>query len=274
MKRLGLILATILLIVACAKKTINTKHAEQPTESTNETEDSNDSDELIVGGHTVTKKTEVAATTVSLVNTAEGTLCTASIISDQVALTAAHCVDGDPNAMQISFGVKTLSRVTRPVIETIVSPLWHQHQHEKLNNGDMALVRFAGGLPVGATPVSIMKSSHQLSDGEIVTLAGFGISNARNDSGSGRLRMVSVKIAKAHFSQTEVSLDQTNDHGACHGDSGGPAFIQDNAGGLQLWGVTSRGINDPANHCAGQSVYTRVQPYARWINSVIRSWKN
>lgn len=274
MRKLSLILAVILLSVACAKKAINTKHAEQPAEPITESGDGNDAEELIVGGHTVTKKTEVAATTVSLVNTAEGTLCTASIISDQVALTAAHCVDGDPNAMQISFGVKTLSRETRPVIETSVSPLWHQHQHEKLNNGDIALVRFAGGLPLGAAPVSLMKSSHQLSDGEIVTLAGFGISNARSDSGSGRLRTVDVKIAKAHYSQTEVSLDQTNNHGACHGDSGGPAFIQDNAGGLQLWGVTSRGINDPADHCAGQSVYTRVQPFARWINSVIRRWKN
>ena len=229
-------------------------------------------DNLIIGGHLVTKKSEIAATTVSLLDARQGTLCTASILSEDVALTAAHCIDGDPNDMQLSFGPKSGGLETRPIVEMIASPNWKNHRHDEFNNGDIALVKFSGGLPKGISPVTIMKTNHHLSDGEIVILAGFGITNG-SGSGAGRLRSVEVKIAKAQYSQTEVSLDQTKRKGACHGDSGGPAFTQDNSGGLQIWGITSRGINDPSNHCVGESVYTRIQPYARWINSVVRKWR-
>ena len=235
------------------------------------TEESSE-DNLIIGGHLVTKKSEIAATTVSLLDTRQGTLCTASILSDDVAVTAAHCIDGDPNDMQLSFGPKSAGLETRPIVEMIASANWESHRHDEFNNGDIALVKFFGGLPKGILPVTLMKMNHHLRDGEIVTLAGFGITNG-SGSGAGKLRSVEVKIAKAQYSQTEVSIDQTKRKGACHGDSGGPAFIQDNNGGLQIWGITSRGINDPSNLCIGESVYTRIQPYARWINSVVRKWR-
>jgi hypothetical protein len=161
----------------------------------------------------------------------------------------------------------------RPVVDMAASPTWSLHQQQEFNNGDIALVHFSGGLPAGAAPAAVMKASQHLSDGEIVTLAGFGISNGDGE-GAGKLRMVDVKIAKAKYSQTEVSLDQHNHKGACHGDSGGPAFVQNSDGGLLLWGVTSRGIDDPTDHCVGESVYTRIQPYSRWINQVVRRWES
>ncbi len=251
---------------SCApKKNADTPPSEVVTEESSE-------DNLIIGGHLVTKKNEIAATTVSLLDARQGTLCTASILSDDVALTAAHCIDGDPNDMQLSFGPKSSGLETRPIVEMMASTNWGNHRHDEFNNGDIALVKFSGGLPKGTVPATLMKTNHHLSDGEIVTLAGFGITNG-SGAGAGRLRSVEVKIAKAHYSQTEVSIDQTKRKGACHGDSGGPAFIQDNNGGLQIWGITSRGINDPSNHCVGESVYTRIQPYARWINSIVRKWR-
>ena len=230
------------------------------------------SEELIIGGHTASKRSEIVATTVSLVDTQRGSLCTASILSEDVAITAAHCVGGAARAMQLSFGPETAAFETRPVVDIAISPAWSIHHQDEFNNGDIALVRFTGGLPAGAAAASLMKASHHLSDGEIVILAGFGIMKADGE-GAGRLRTVDVKIAKAHCSDTEVSLDQEGRRGACHGESGGPAFIQDNRGGLLLWGITSRGINDPSDSCSGQSVYTRIQAYSRWINTVVRSWK-
>lgn len=255
------------LCVACAPKSQTTR--------AEDTSDDSDvaSEELILGGRSATKKSDVASTTVSLVDTRAGALCTASILSEDIAITAAHCVGGHPNDMQISFGPRTSAREARPVVEVAISPLWAQHQRERINNGDLALVRFSGGLPTSAKAATVMKSSHHLTNGEIVTLAGFGISNGEGGEGAGHLRTVEVKIDNAQYSKTEVSLVQTNHRGACHGDSGGPAFIQDNRGELLLWGVTSRGINDPSDHCSGDSVYTRIQPYTRWINSVIRRWR-
>lgn len=263
MKKWICIFAALSLCAACAPKS---------SDSDNSEGDSASVEELIVGGHLATKKSEVGATTVSLLDSEAGTLCTASILSEDVAITAAHCVSGNPNNMELSFGPRSAGREARQVEDIAVASPWARHQNENFDNGDIALVKFTGGLPAGFKPASLMKGSHHLSDGEIVTLAGFGTSNGAG-AGAGRLRSVDVKIAKAKYSRTEVTVDQTKGHGACHGDSGGPAFIQDNNGNLLLWGVTSRGIDDPQDHCAGEAVYTRIQPYVPWINKIVRGWK-
>lgn len=235
--------------------------------------DDDSAEELIIGGHAVTKKSEIAAVTVSLLNVREGTLCTASLLSDEIALTAAHCVDGSADDLQLSFGTRSTSNESRPVEAFAVPPVWRQQRNAETNNGDIALIKFSGGLPASAHAATLMPGRHRLTNGEIVTLAGFGISNGASDTGAGTLRSVDIKIANANFSKTEVSLDQTHKKGACHGDSGGPAFIQGNNGELLLWGVTSRGINDPDDHCRGDSVYTKIQPYVRWMNATLRGWR-
>lgn len=256
------------LLSACHQRPVENVDPPNPDESAGEASD----EELIIGGHNVTKKSEIAATTISLLDSDQGTLCTATLLSETVAITAAHCIDGNPGSMQLSFGPRTSGVEVRSVTEAIQSPVWLRHQRSTFNNGDIGLIHFSGGLPKGFFAAAVMKASHQLSHGEIVILAGFGINNG-SGGGAGRLRTVDVKIDDAHYSASEISLDQTEHGGACHGDSGGPAFIQDNAGGLLLWGVTSRGINDQSDRCAGDSVYTRIQPYARWINSVTLAWK-
>ncbi len=63
---------------------------------------------------------------------------------------------------------------------------------------------------------------------------------------------------------SEASLDQRRGTGACHGDSGGPAYLA-LEGGYALWGVTSRGLNDPNDDCSQFAIYTKAMPYANWI---------
>ncbi len=259
------------LIFSCHSKKIDINKNKDNLQ--NESQDDNSSEDLIIGGRLVTKKNELAATTISLIDTRLGSLCTASILSENIAITAAHCVEGNVEDMQISFGVNTASQETRSIDDIALNSIWKTRQNERTNNGDIALVKFSGGLPKKTHAATLIKKSYKLSNGEIVTLAGFGISKLNGLSdGSGRLRTVDVKIANANFSQTEVSIDQRSRKGACHGDSGGPAFIQDTNGGLLLWGITSRGIKDPTDQCAGESVYTRIMPYSRWINSVVKIW--
>jgi secreted trypsin-like serine protease len=231
------------------------------------------SQELIIGGHPVSAQNEIARFTVALLNERLGTLCTATILSAHIAVTAAHCVEGQPSDMLISFGAKPKVQEQRRVQEIATPAAWSHRQESEKDTGDIALVLFSGGLPEGTSSASLMNSNQQLSNGEIVTLAGFGISKANQNKGQGTLRSVEVKIADAHFSHSEVSLDQTEQKGACHGDSGGPAFIRADNGELLLWGVTSRGIEDPADLCNGQSVYTRIQFYTGWIERTIASWK-
>ncbi|MBQ49693.1 MAG: hypothetical protein CMP10_20095 [Zetaproteobacteria bacterium] len=49
----------------------------------------------------------------------------------------------------------------------------------------------------------------------------------------------------------------------CHGDSGGPAFLQDDQGQLVLIGSTSRG----SYTCDGGGVYTFIAAFRKWIEA-------
>ena len=66
-----------------------------------------------------------------------------------------------------------------------------------------------------------------------------------------------------------MKIDNTNGKGACHGDSGGPAYVQDKNGNVFLAGVTSRAdeATDPEGKCIGKTIYTKVQPYLTWIST-------
>ena len=60
-------------------------------------------------------------------------------------------------------------------------------------------------------------------------------------------------------------------HDTCRGDSGGPLYIADKKGKWVLAGVTSRGTNLSTTMCGDGGTYTRVDKYAAWIKSTLKS---
>lgn len=240
-----------------------------PSNSTSGTISANDlkNDGQIIGGTDATGEEDFTKSIVSLYNVADESLCTASIITDSILVTAAHCVDGKPSDLRVVFGVslEDTNIIIKPVEAFQVSPLWPVRQNQEFNSGDIAVVRFAGGLPAGYKPVPMLTDAAVLKDGQPVLLAGYGISDGVESTGAGRLRYVETTIQNAKFSKTEVLVDQTKGKGACHGDSGGPAYIEMNGKRL-LWGVTSRGVNDPNNDCSVSAAYTSIAYYTAWIS--------
>jgi secreted trypsin-like serine protease len=225
------------------------------------------SDGRIIGGMESTGKEDFAKSIVSLYDVSQGALCTASILSDSILVTAAHCVDGaDPSDLRIIYGVNLESRdiVVRGVDSFLVSPLWAARQGEEFNTGDIAVVHFSGGLVPGFVPATVLTDLTQLKNGDAVLLAGYGISDGVNQTGSGHLRFVETTIRNTTYSKTEILVDQTQGKGACHGDSGGPAYAKVD-GKLVLWGVTSRGVDDPNNDCSVAAAYTAIPFYSQWV---------
>lgn len=222
----------------------------------------------IIGGQDATGTEDFAQTLVVLYNVAQGSLCTASILSDSILLTAAHCVEGAPTDLRVVFGPDlekaAKARRIQAVEKFVVSPLWPIRQNLPTNTGDIALVKFKGGLPAGYKVAELMTDLAKLSDGQQVMLAGYGISDGVKQTGSGILRSVETTIKTVGFTRTEILIDQTQGKGACHGDSGGPAYIRVD-GKLKVFGVTSRGVNDPNNDCSVAAAYTSVPFYAEWI---------
>ena len=221
----------------------------------------------IIGGWEAQQGDKIQESIVAVYDTMGGQLCTGSLLPNNIVLTAAHCIGSDPQAMFIIFDTKVAAKsIRRTVDKAVVSPFWASRQAEDLDTGDIALIHFAGSLPRGYKPATFVGTSERklLKAGAEVVLAGYGISNGVTGDGAGVLRVTKVKIEDPKFSTSEITLNQTQGTGACHGDSGGPAYVQVN-GHYYLWGVTSRGVQDESNDCSKLSAYTNAAYYKAWI---------
>lgn len=255
----------------------------------------------IVGGEEVEKNDPIAHMTGLLYDTQQGAICTASILSKEWMLTAGHCVENaNPKALVVIFGTDAnsqskedqdqMQKNARRVASYQLNPRYTETMtkleamakqaeaegreitSEEIDAvtdwGDVALVKLESEIPAGYEPAKILDIKSQLHKGDVVTLAGYGItSGGPTGDGAGTLRKVDVSVAEAVWGSTEVLMDQTNKKGACHGDSGGPAYAQVN-GELHLFGVTSRGIRDDQDTCTQFAAYTNIQNYRDWIKQV------
>ena len=235
----------------------------------------------IIGGTKVTASNWIAKTVVALVEDSSmgEALCTASLVAPDLAVTAAHCVtnpDSSPvEALHLVFATdlkKADASKIRAVDRVMIPSQWKPAGNRPKDTSDVALVHFAGGLPSGYSPSDLLPFDEALLIGQKVILAGYGISDASADTGAGILRKTEVTVEDPTFSPTEIQLDQSRGGGACHGDSGGPAFIMRNGHPL-LFGITSRG----EGNCDQDVIYTKIVSYAEWFAEAtkkIRSDRN
>jgi secreted trypsin-like serine protease len=232
-------------------------------------------DPFIVGGKNVAASDTIASSTVALVMVGpqnETSLCTGSILTTDMIVTAAHCVYDRPSSVHIVFA-KALSPAsvkTSVVASGFLANPSYNPQKMSIDQNDIAVVYFHGGLPKGFEPAHLLEQSTALTKGESVILAGYGISNATTKHGAGVLRETDVEVSNPSLGKTEVVLDQTKGHGACHGDSGGPAFVRTGTEDL-LWGVTSRGYpNTAPDDCAHDVVYTKIGAHLAFLQAAAR----
>jgi len=228
------------------------------------------SGEGIIGGWEAQPGDKIQQSIVAIYDSNEGQLCTGSLLPNNVVLTAAHCIGQNPSAMYVIFDIQVSAKSLRRKVDKVaISPYWAHRQFEDKDTGDVALVHFVGSVPKGYVAATFAGPSEirLLKAGAEVVLAGFGISNGVTGDGAGTLRVTKVKIENPNFSASEVTLNQTQGTGACHGDSGGPAYILVN-GRHYLWGVTSRGVEDNNNDCSKLAAYTNTFFHRIWINKM------
>lgn len=270
----------------------------------------------IIGGVAVDKTDVIATSTVAIVGMVQNAkgeqfqfTCTGSLISDNVVLTAGHCIPEVPKGGKAGLFVvfnndlnKLTQKDVRPVIDVVLHPEYalggdeesaendrvnqdaevpaetkaqvaavdaKEEKEEEIQNGnDIAVFKFQGKAPEGYKPAIILTNEALLTAGKTVTLAGFGINNGTTKENDNKLNKTTVEVIEHYGS--EVVLDQGNGRGACHGDSGGPAFLEVD-GTQYLWGITSRGIGkEGKDDCSLYAVYGKVHTQQKFIDAALK----
>lgn len=239
----------------------------------------------IIGGAPVELTDDVSKSTVAIVatvldkNDQEGQfICTGSLLNANVVLTAGHCVptvgqDFKKVALYVVFNtdLKKMQRSdVRLVVDQVVHPEYGKVGQEGEDAHDLALVKFTGAMAANYKLAKFLDDESLLKPGTKVTLAGYGLNETDgvNTKSDDRLYKVDVEVAE-EFGKHEILLDQTKGKGACHGDSGGPAFLDVN-GTSYVWGVTSRGAGkDGKDDCSLVSVYTKVKSESAFVNEAL-----
>ena len=231
----------------------------------------------IIGGQNVNANDPIARSVVAIYDVQYKALCTASIVSSRYLITAAHCVHpGSTSNLRVVYGADMTNKASIVAVGMVTgavqSPLWATNQNKASDTGDIAVVRLASPPPAVYVPATILNDNSALQAGKQVLLEGYGTSvghpdaKSINDNGAGVLRAVVTKIISPNYSQTEVMIDESQGKGSCHGDSGGPAYIQV-GGKTVLFGVTSRGTDQ---FCSKSVIYTNILAYAKWFPTAVQ----
>lgn len=214
----------------------------------------------------------------------EGTICSGTLISDSLVLTAAHCLVHKTMVRTILFGPNARHALhKRSVSREIVHPHWpaierihmmpsaeRTEEEEMIYLGsswnDIALLQFEGGIPKGFVASKILEDASLVQGFTKLIAAGYGISDREKMKGTGVLYTTELIVENPQFRPNEFTVDQI-ESGTCDGDSGGPLFLQYEKE-LLLVGVTSHGIND--DHCVGRAVFSFLPKHIEWLKTQIK----
>lgn len=184
-------------------------------------------------------------------------LCSAVLISDRYALTAAHCAD-DVKGAKLVFGRNKMDWQFREVIS---SKIHGEYDSEIVGiidvpANDILLIEFKGGLPFGFSAAQLPTAYENL-ENQKVTIAGYGLDENEDSNVLKASEVLVVESVPYEFRTTEKNS------GSCSGDSGGPVFLKKNANQYVLVGLVSRGDEN----CSNYGIYENVSYYLGWISN-------
>jgi secreted trypsin-like serine protease len=208
---------------------------------------------------------DIAAQTVQIVSTA-GPSCSATVIAQDLLLTAAHCVWPKANyAVVIYEG--TEPRIV-PVARIVLHPKYDARQYTTLKpSPDLAIFKVSQPLPARFRPARLASERALPKPGESFTLAGYGFAVDGDPRSAGKVRSVTLPaVGTTGGILVRVSAGNGSAVGACDGDSGGPAFRGEELAAVIGWINTPRGRN-----CGSVTGATLVALQRDWIIATART---
>ncbi len=202
-------------------------------------------------------------------------LCTGSIITTRIILTAAHCGADIPPEIIASAGRAYLGdRIDDPLYELRLNDMVLHPGYVPLQSGvggqisenDFAVVILAEDSPVVPIPINWEPVTEDDVGREMLSV-GYGASSG-NGNGSGTKRSVTLVMTDydEQFLFTNANRNPTEGN-ICSGDSGGPQLLQDAQGEWVQWAVHSWGYEG----CGGLSASTRTDIGGDWLMEQIEA---
>ncbi|KAM9342495.1 chymotrypsin-like elastase family member 2A [Pholidichthys leucotaenia] len=205
--------------------------------------------------------------------------CGATLISEQWAITAAHCIGS--RTYRVYLGKHSLDTTNEPgsiaisPAKIIVHPYWDSYY---IRN-DIALIKLS-------TPVTLtnqIKPACLPNNGEILDhnfpcyVTGWGRLWTGGPLADNLQQALLPVVGHSTCSRSDWwgSLVTTNmicaggdgNLASCNGDSGGPLNCRNPDGSWSVHGVVSFGSSAGCNYYKKPSVFTRVSAYIDWINT-------
>ncbi len=206
-----------------------------------------------------------------------GNFCSGTMIAPNIALTAAHCVQSGATYKIVEYDAQRTPQL-RDVAQIATHPQFNlQTMLGHRATADVALLRLASPLAAARQPPPIGAPRNPIAAGGRFTVAGIGVT-VRGDGKSGGVVRAAALVATGRPGNLQIRLvDPAGDGkreglGACTGDSGGPAF-EDQQGRAVVIGVVSwsTGPNGTAG-CGGMTGVTPLSLYRDWISQTARGW--
>lgn len=248
----------------------------------------NNDNNKIVGGKAL-KYSDSTASSVVFISTenAQGhnEICTGTFISENLILTAGHCIAKDKDGMSVSFRPKDFASTQNIVDIEIVDAFKLDFSPLNVVRNDMGVIRFKGGLPPEAT-IALLPTEKNLKEAKALTFSAVGYgrnTGVKSDdpmapTGEGILRTKKL-ISEPISAQSDIfKIDQfKNKGGVCFGDSGGPAFIKDSKTNKNIVvGVASAVLTDRKgtgidenDDCQNESMYLNMYYYSKYFNEYL-----
>jgi len=206
-------------------------------------------------------------------------LCTAAPIAPDVLLTAAHCVTSKASATKAyttasatcGSGFDRFSDgIDVQAVEIHEAYVGVENVTMNAVKSDVALVFLKSSLPT-YYPVYKIADSRNIAHSNLY-LYGYGaVSMTKRSSGILRKTEVESENFQIDRNLQEVRIDQTQGHGVCSGDSGGPGLVLIN-GEYQILGVNSyvSGKKD-TDYCLNEGNLALADNYLSWIENKVRA---
>jgi secreted trypsin-like serine protease len=203
--------------------------------------------------------------------TADGGVCTGTLLEADLVVTAAHCVDASPQEVLVgSVDLTKPDGQRRRVKWSRAYPSW-------IDRYDVGVVMLEHPVFARARAVAQGCTARQgLARGTPLQIVGFGLTTTSGTGESSRLREATIRVTDPTCTSDDACRPDVAPGGelvaggegvdACFGDSGGPAYIA-TSHGPALLGIVSRGTFATLP-CGDGGIYVRADKVTSWIENV------